>query len=284
MMTSKEDVVDTNEQDKTITKKDLMKVFWRSFSMEWSWNYERQGHMGFAHAIMPIIKKLYKTKEERAEALKRHMEFFNTTPHLSTLILGITAAMEESNAKNKNFDTSSINNVKVGLMGPLAGIGDSFIWGTLRIIATGVGTSLALQGNILGPILFFFIFNGPAMALRYFGMMGGYKLGSGLLAKIQKSGLMENLTFGAAVLGLMVIGAMTASMVGINIPTMIGQGDAAVTVQSIFDEIMPCILPLGFTGFIYYLLHKEIKVTTILIIITAIGIAGAFFGFLGVVG
>lgn len=285
MTTSKQDtVVETSEQTNEITKKDLMKVFWRSFSMEWSWNYERQAHMGFAHAINPIIKKLYKTKEERAEALQRHLEFFNTTPHISTLILGITAAMEESNAKNKNFDTSSINNVKVGLMGPLAGIGDSFIWGTLRIIATGVGTSLALQGNILGPILFFLIFNGPAVALRYFGMMGGYKLGSGLLEKIQKSGLMENLTFGAAVLGLMVIGAMTASMVGINIPMMIGQGDAAVTVQSIFDEIMPCILPLGFTGFVYYLLHKDVKVTTILIIITAIGIAGAFFGFLGVVG
>lgn len=279
MMTS------NNENKNTlITKKDLMKVFWRSFTLEWSWNYERQGHMGYCYAISPILCKLYPDKEDRAQALQRHLEFFNTTPHIATLILGISAAMEETNAKEKGFDVDSINNIKVGLMGPLAGIGDSFVWGTLRIIATGIGTSLALQGNILGPILFFFIFNIPTQLLRYFGIMGGYRLGSGLLEKIQKSGLMENLTFGASVLGLMVIGAMTASMVAIEIPIKVGQGEAAMTIQSICDEIMPGILVLGFTGLIYYLLNKNVKVTTILLLMTALGIAGAYFGFLGVVG
>ena len=91
-----------------------------------------------------------------------------------TLILGISTAMEEENALDENFDTSSINSVKAGLMGPLAGIGDSFMWGTLRIIATGIGTSLAMNGNILGPILFFLLFNIPHVILRYICMMGGY--------------------------------------------------------------------------------------------------------------
>ena len=126
--------------------------------MEWSWNYERQSNMSYSFAMIPIINKLYKTTKDKSDALKRHLEFFNTTPHISTLMLGISTAMEEINAKSDGFDTSSINNVKVGLMGPLAGIGDSFFWGTLRVIATGIGTSLALQGNILGPILFLLVF------------------------------------------------------------------------------------------------------------------------------
>lgn len=201
-----------------LTKKDINKVFWRSFGMEWDWNYERQMNMAYCYSLLPIIEKLYDKKEDRVAAMQRHLEFFNTTPHLSTLILGISAAMEESNANDPEFDTESINNVKISLMGPLAGIGDSFIWGTLRIIATGVGLSLATKGNVLGTILFLLIFNIPAQGLRYYLMNAGYKLGSSFLEKVQKSGLMETLTYGAAILGLTVIGAMTAENVSVNIP------------------------------------------------------------------
>lgn len=281
-MTSNESNNSTQPSTETVTKKDLMSVFWRSFSLEWSWNYERQMNMSYCYAIMPIIKKFYKTKEQRAEAMKRHLEFFNTTPHIATLILGITAAMEESNAKDKNFDTSSINNIKVGLMGPIAGIGDSFIWGTLRIIATAIGLSLATQGNILGPILFLLIFNIPAQGLRYYLTDMGYKLGTGFLEKIQKSGMMEKLTYGAAILGLMVIGGMVATMVSVNVPLMIGEGDSATALNDIFDSVMPGLLPLGFTFFVYWLLGKNVKTTTILVICAVIGLLGALFGFLGV--
>lgn len=278
--TSKENKILNAQGDKNITKKDLMKVFWRSFTMEWSWNYERQSNMSYTYAMIPIINKLYKTTKDKSDALKRHLEFFNTTPHISTLMLGISTAMEEINAKSDGFDTSSINNVKVGLMGPLAGIGDSFFWGTLRVIATGIGTSLALQGNILGPILFLLVFNVPHILVRYLFMFWGYNLGAGVLDKIQKSGLMESLTYGAAILGLMVIGGMTAEMVAVNIPLSIGSGDSAIPVTDILNGIVPGILSLGFTGFIYTLLGKGFKTSTILVIIALIGILGAFFGVL----
>ena len=278
--TSKENKILNAQGDKNITKKDLMKVFWRSFTMEWSWNYERQSNMSYTYAMIPIINKLYKTTKDKSDALKRHLEFFNTTPHISTLMLGLSTAMEEINAKSDGFDTSSINNVKVGLMGPLAGIGDSFFWGTLRVIATGIGTSLALQGNILGPILFLLVFNVPHILVRYLFMFWGYNLGAGVLDKIQKSGLMESLTYGAAILGLMVIGGMTAEMVAVNIPLSIGSGDSAMPVADILNGIVPGILSLGFTGFIYTLLGKGFKTSTILVIIALIGILGAFFGVL----
>ncbi len=190
--------------------------------------------------------------------------------------------MEESNANDPNFDTASINNVKVSLMGPLAGIGDSFIWGTLRIIATGVGLSLATKGNILGTILFLLIFNIPAQGLRYYLMNAGYKLGSTFLQKIQQSGLMETLTYGASILGLTVIGGMTAENVSVNIPFAIGSGDEATTIGDICNNIMPGLLPLLFTLLVYYLLkNKNMKTTTLLVIFVVIGLAGSFFGILG---
>ena len=265
-----------------ITKRDLNRVFWRSFGMEWSWNYERQQNVAFAYSLIPIIEKLYKSDRDRAAALKRHLEFFNTTPHLSTLVLGIVTSMEEKNAEQEDFDVDTINSIKLSLMGPLAGIGDSFIWGTLRIIATGVGLSLATQGNVLGPILLLLIFNLPAQGLRYYFMHTGYKLGAGVLAKLQANGLMDKLTYAASVLGLMVVGAMTAQNVSLNIPVVIGSGEEATTIGDICNNIMPGLLPLGFTLFIFYLLKaKGVKTTTLLMLCALIGLVGAFFGILG---
>lgn len=266
-----------------LSRRDLNRVALRSLGMEWDWNYERQMNMSFCYSMLPIIKRLYPKKEDQAAAMRRHLEFFNTTPHLSTLILGITAAMEEQNAADPAFETDSINNVKVSLMGPLAGIGDSFIWGTLRIIATGVGVSLASQGNILGPLLFLLLFNIPAQGLRFYLMHAGYKLGSGFLQKIQQSGLMETLTFGAAVLGLMVIGGMTAENVSVVVPLTIGSGETATTLGDICNTIMPGLLPLAFTLLVYWLVSKkQVKTTTLLLLCVAVGLAGSFFGILGV--
>ncbi len=283
MTTTSNDAAVRTTDERKLTKKDLNRVAIRSLGMEWDWNYERQMNMAFCYSMLPIIKKLYPNKDDQTEAMQRHLEFFNTTPHMSTLILGITAAMEEQNANDPEFETESINNVKVSLMGPLAGIGDSFIWGTLRIIATGVGVSLAAQGNILGPILFLLLFNIPAQGLRFYLMHAGYKLGSGFLAKVQESGLMEVLTYGASVLGLMVIGGMTAENVGINVPLVIGSGETATTLGDICNTIMPGLLPLAFTLLMYWLVSKKnVKTTTLLVALVVVGLVGSFFGILGV--
>lgn len=283
MTTTSNDAAVQTADERKLTKQDLNRVAIRSLGMEWDWNYERQMNMAFCYSMLPVIKKLYPNKDDQVAAMQRHLEFFNTTPHMSTLILGITAAMEEQNASDPEFETESINNVKVSLMGPLAGIGDSFIWGTLRIIATGVGVSLAAQGNILGPLLFLLLFNIPAQGLRFYLMHAGYKLGSGFLAKVQESGLMDILTYGASVLGLMVIGGMTAENVAITVPFVIGSGETATTLGDICNTIMPGLLPLAFTLLMYWLVSKKnVKTTTLLVALVVVGLVGSFFGILGV--
>ncbi len=276
--TSNQGSAPRDEQDTSIHQKDLNRVFWRSFQMEFSWNYERQMNLAYTYAMIPILKKLYKRKEDLSSALKRHLEFFNTTPHIATLMLGISTAMEKQNADDPEFDSATINNVKASLMGPLAGLGDSFYWGTLRLIATGIGTSLALQGNILGPILFLLVFNVPHIFLRYLFTKFGYKLGTGFLYRLQQNGMMGNLTLGAAILGLMVIGGMSASMISINVPLTLGSGEGATKVQDMLNNIMPGLLPLSAFGIIYWLLKREVKPTTILVGIAVVGILGAWIG------
>ena len=175
------------------------------------------------------------------------------TPHIVTLMLGISTAMEQENSESEDFDDNSINNIKTALMGPLSGIGDSFFWGTLRLIATGIGTALSLKGNILGPIMFLLIFNIPHIIIRYLLVKLGYKLGIEFLTKLEKTRAMEKLTFGASILGLIVIGAMAARMIEITIPLSLGSGDNAIGVQGILNDIMPGLLQLGTFGAVYYL-------------------------------
>lgn len=251
--------------------------------MEHAWNYERMMHMGYAWALMPILKKLYPDDENFKEALTRHLEFYNTTPFIISFPLGISAAMEEERANNMDtFDTKSISEVKTALMGPLAGIGDSIFWGTLRIIATGIGTSLALQGNILGPILFLLTWNIPSLLCRYILSFVGFNLGTEVITQANEHGIMEKLTKAASIVGLAVAGSMTAEMVNVNIGFSLGSGEAATTIQEILDGIIPGIPTLLIFWLSWVLLKKKVSPLIIMLIMLAMGLIGAYTGILAV--
>ncbi|MDU2558590.1 MAG: PTS system mannose/fructose/sorbose family transporter subunit IID [Anaerococcus prevotii] len=270
-------------QNSIITKKDLRKLGFRTLPMEHAWNYERMMHMGYAWALMPILKKLYPDDENFKEALTRHLEFYNTTPFIISFPLGISAAMEEERANNMDtFDTKSISEVKTALMGPLAGIGDSIFWGTLRIIATGIGTSLALQGNILGPILFLLTWNIPSLLCRYILSFVGFNLGTEVITQANEHGIMEKLTKAASIVGLAVAGSMTAEMVNVNIGFSLGSGEAATTIQEILDGIIPGIPTLLIFWLSWVLLKKKVSPLIIMLIMLAMGLIGAYTGILAV--
>ena len=260
----------TISPESKITKKDFNQCFWRSLTLDSSWNYERMQNIAYCYMMAPIIRRLYENKEDRAAALKRHLEFMSVTPHISTLLVGISGAMEEENAKNPDFDENSINAVKSSLMGPMAGVGDSFFWGTLLLIAAGVGVSMASQGNIMGPILFFLIINIPHFILRYLCLDKGFKYGTQFFKDISSGGIITKITEAATMLGLMVIGGMTAANVNFNLAINVGSGDWAEPLQNYLDEIMPGLLPAALFGIMYWLLGKKVKTTTILIAVMVI--------------
>ena len=266
--------------EKKVGRKELMSVFWRSFTINASYQSERQMNQGFVYSLTPVINKLYDKKEDRVEALQRHSEFFNVTPMVSPFVMGITAAMEEENANDESFDAKSISAVKSALMGPLSGIGDSVFWGTLRPLAAGIACSLALAGNAVAPVLFYVLFNVFNVACRYFGLFKGYELGTSLLSKMAASGIMQKVFLGASIIGMLVIGAMTASMVSVNLALAIGEGDSAILLNDVINGIMPKMLPLLVTLLLYRLIRKGWKVNTLLVAIVVVSIVCCFFGIL----
>ncbi|HEX9511166.1 MAG TPA: PTS system mannose/fructose/sorbose family transporter subunit IID [Puia sp.] len=258
-----------------LSKRVIRSLFFRSLALEANFNFETWQNTGFAFAMIPALKKLYPTKDRMSRALKRHLQFFNTSPYGSTFILGITAAMEEQNSRDEDFDEDSINSVKLGLMGPLAGVFDSLFWGTLKVIAAGVGTSLALKGNILGPVLFLLLFNIPHLALRYKLTFTGYRAGTRFLQNLAKTNAMDKLTSGAAIVGLMVVGAMPATLMSVKTSLTIGRADHGIAVQGILDQIVPAIIPLALTLLVYYFIQKNIKTTYLLLGLLMAGFIGS---------
>lgn len=265
---------------KKITKKELRQVFWRSFALQGAFNYERMQNLGYAYAMIPVIKKLYDKHDDQVKALNRHLEIFNTTPAVSTTIMGISAAMEEQNANDSNFDSNSINAVKASLMGPLAGIGDSLFWGTFRIIAAGIGVSLATQGNIFGPILFLIMFNIPHLFVRIAGLKLGYRVGVNSLERIQREGLMEKIMAMTTTVGLVVVGGMVATMLKLKTPLELDINGAKVVLQDILDQILPNMLPLIATFIVYGLMKRKVSITKLTLGIIVVGILLHWIGLL----
>jgi fructoselysine/glucoselysine PTS system EIID component len=258
-----------------ITNGDLRWMFLRSMALEANFNFETWQNTGFAFSILPALKKLYPGKEAMAAALRRHLQLFNTSTYGSTLIIGLTAAMEEQNSRDADFNSESINSVKLGLMGPLAGVFDSLFWGTLKVIAAGVGTSLALKGHLSGAVLFILLFNVPHLLLRYQLTFIGYRAGTRWLQQLARTHVMDKLTYGASILGLMVVGAMPATLMSIRTPLAFGGGDAGSGLQGILDSIVPAILPLGLTFLVYYFIKKGVKTTYLLLGLVVLGFVGS---------
>jgi len=254
-----------------LTRKDLKKVFWRMQILQWSWNYERMQNLGFLYVIKPILKKLYANspKEEKVKAMKRHLEFFNTNPIISGPIFGVTMAMEE---QGKNGLGQAISSIKVGLMGPLAGVGDSIMWLTWRPICMSIGAAFAAQGNIIGIILALLLFNLVNISMKYYGIQFGYEKGSSFFQDAKNTGIIQRYSTMATVLGLVLIGGLIPQMVAVKIPFIAVVGEVKVEIQNVLDAIMPSLLPLGVTLLCYFYLKKGKSSVALLLIIIVLSI------------
>ncbi|MFL2123845.1 PTS system mannose/fructose/sorbose family transporter subunit IID [Marinilactibacillus psychrotolerans] len=198
-----------------LTKKDRIAIWLRSTFIQGSWNYERMQNGGWAFTMIPAIKRLYKTKEDRAAALERHLEFFNTHPYVASPIIGVTMALEEERANGVPVDDVAIQGVKVGMMGPLAGIGDPVFWFTVKPILGALAASLAISGNILGPILYFVGWNLIRMGFMWYTQELGYKAGSKITEDLS-GGLLQDITKGASILGMFILGSLVNRWVSIS--------------------------------------------------------------------
>src|SRR5699024_1709481 len=180
--------------------------------LQGSWNYERMQNGGWVYSMIPAIKRLYKTKEDCAAALERHLEFFNTHPYVASPILGVTLALEEERANGATVENKAIQGVKVSMMGPLGVIGDPVFWFTLKTVLGAIAATLAVSGSILGPLIYFIFWNLFRMSFMWSTQEGGYKAGSKITEDLS-GGILKVITKGASILGMFIIGEFVNSWV-----------------------------------------------------------------------
>lgn len=281
---SKEEIPVATTKDVSLRKK-IWQFFWRSWAIQDSWNYERQMNMGFLYGMVPTLDRCYpdgsdpQQLERKKEAYRRHMAFYNCTPQTSAFVLGLSASMEESYAKDPaSLDPDSINAVKTSLMGPLSGIGDSFFQGTIRVIAFGLGVQLAQQGSILGPILAMVISIIPSVLITWFAAKLGYQGGHQYLQKLQSGNMMDKVMYVCGIVGLMAVGGMIATLIGATTPATFSEG--TLVIQDILDSIMPQMIPLALTGIMYWLIKRGVKTGWLLVIAIVGGIVLSALGVL----
>jgi mannose/fructose/N-acetylgalactosamine-specific phosphotransferase system component IID len=270
---------------KKLTRKDLMAAFWRYIWMsQCGWNYERMQSVGYCYSMLPIFKKTRPGKEEFKEAFITNLNFYNTNPVVGTpLIMGAHVALEEAGA---SLDTTE--GLKVGLMGPLAGVGDTLVWAIYNSIIFSIGSIMALGGNAFGPIFVMIFIFFPYMAVRYWQYMWAYNQGTNLLSSLG-GGAIARITELATIVGLIVVGGFAPSIVRLTTPLAYSQettlaGEAitqTVEIQSSLDSIMPYLLPALVTYLAYWLLKSKgwtpVKVIFLLIVIGFVGGALGIF-------
>jgi PTS system mannose-specific IID component len=266
----------TGEEKKgLLTQQDLNKMFWRCFAFP-SGNAERHlaGTMLYVLSTA-TLPKLFKTKEELSVAMKRHLMFYNVQPTLTALVIGSTAAMEE-----QIEDKETIIAYKAGVMGPMAGIGDSIYWFTLRPIVMAIGASLALQGSIAGPVIAFVLWNIINLGTKYFYMNVGYKRGLAFMEQL-RGGLIDKITKAASVVGLMVMGTLTIYFVSVKTTLSIPLKDAEpMMLQPSLDGIMPGLLNLVALFLIMKLIKKGANPALLLLAIIAASLVLRVIGIL----
>lgn len=244
---------------------------------------------GIKAYVIPVDKSVAAYKDPKYDSFKTLFLFTNPADVVRAVkgasIMGIIAAMEEKRANGADISQQTLSGVKVGLIGPLAGVGDPIFWGTLRPVLAALGAGIALTGSIIGPIIFFVAFNALRLLTHWYGVQCGYEKGTELVDNIGGN-KMRYLTEGSSVLGLLVMGALVAKWTTVNMPLVLSeyvnaQGEIIVTtVQSILDSLMPSIVPLLMTFACMYLLRKGVNPLLIILGLFAIGIIGYAIGLL----
>ncbi|WP_232204476.1 PTS system mannose/fructose/sorbose family transporter subunit IID [Olsenella profusa] len=256
-----------------LTKKDLHKLGIRSIAEQAGFSFERMQAPGFTWSMLPCFEKLYpNSKKDMSEFMTYNMEFMNTEMHMATFLMGLELSMEE-----RHTDRNLIAGIRNGLFGPLAGLGDAIFWFTVLPISAGICCSLAQDGSALGPILYIAIWFFMAISRIWFAE-AGYNVGSKLIENIGTT--TKYLTEAAGILGMMVVGGLIPSYVTLAFSDDLVFGVGGTTVQSVFDNIMPNVLPLALVFLIYWLFKKKANVLAIILGIIAFGILMSFLGWM----
>ena len=251
-----------------LDKKTLNKMVWMSCFLQASFNYERMQACGWLWGILPGLQKIHTNKDDLKASMAHNLDFLNTHPFLVTFVMGIVLSLEQ----NKT-ETQTIRSVRISAAGPLGGIGDALFWLTLVPITAGLTANIAMEGNILGAVLFLIIFNAVQFVVRWWLMHWSYNLGTKAVTMLTSNA--KEFTRAASILGIFVVGGLIANYGATSLRITVGS--PTINIQSLIDGILPKLIPLLITLGIYTLIKKGWTPVKCILLILVTGIVGCAF-------
>lgn len=272
------------EKQTLVSKKDLVKAWWRwTTAVEVPVSFDRMQALAFGYSMNGVMRKIYKDKpEELKDAMKRHTSMFNTNCDWGSIIHGITISLEEQRALGHEDEITPemIQSLKIGLMGPLAGIGDSVDQGIVATIPLAIFVPMAQQGSVLAAFIPGLIYIAWSYFWSWTLFNKGYTLGKNSVLEILHSGAIKKVIDIASIVGLFMIGCLSASYVkGSTILEFAsGANGATTTVQSILDGILPNMLPFVVVMSMYlYITKRGPKFIRLMVYTMVIAVVLTFF-------
>ena len=270
---------------KKLSKKALTKSFhnWYYGNLT-CFSQEHMQTFGYLCSMLPLVEELYEGDEDKkASAMNTYTAFFNTEPQLGAVVIGITAGLEEARANGQeDVDDETINGLRAGLMGPIAGIGDSLVVGTVIPILLGIAMGMSAGGSPIGAIFYIIAWN----LFAYFGMrllyFKGYELGTKAV-EFLIGDIGEAIRESVTTLGGIVIGAVSATWVSVKTSFQLvnESGEAYMVLQEKLDSVFPGLLTACFVILCWWLMAKKqmspLKVMLLLVVIAFIGVLVGFF-------
>lgn len=274
-------IEETEEKKTIVTKKDLFKSWWRwTTAVEVPVSFDRMQALAFGYSMNSIMRKLYKyNPEELKEAMRRHTSMFNTNCDWGSIIHGITISLEEQRALgHKDITPEVIKSLKIGLMGPLAGIGDSFDQGIVATIPLAIFVPMALQGSVIAAFIPGLIYMAWSYGFSWFLINKGYSLGKNSVLEILHSGKIKKIIDIASIVGLFMIGCLSASYVKMSTIIEFVSDTSTVSLQSVLDGILPNLLPFSVVMLMYlYITKVGPKYIRLMVYTMILAIALTFF-------
>lgn len=237
----------------------LRKMFIMSHSVFMNFNMTKMEANCFTNTMAPAIEQVYVDDPEgKREAYLRHQAFFNTHAVALDFIAGLSYALEKDCAEGK-VPGQTIEAIKASLMGPTAGMFDSLFFNCLRVIGAGIAIGLCSQGNIAGTFIFILLYGVTQSILKWFLLKVGYTLGTTFIDSVYNSGLMQVATKAASILGVMMVGCMTATTVGFPLNWTVTIGDTSLVVLDLFESIYPGILSVAIVLIMLAFIKKGVR-------------------------
>ncbi|WP_276952925.1 PTS system mannose/fructose/sorbose family transporter subunit IID [Enterocloster lavalensis] len=242
-------------------------VFWRWYFLGGAgWNYEKMQGLGYYFSMLPMIKK-QKDEEARKTLAKTELQFFNTNNTMAPIIMGVDCALQDQTGAEA---ADTIAALKTGMMGPLAGIGDTLFHVIPSTIIGSIASYMALEGSPLALILWIFFGLLRMFCMKNFFSLG-YREGAKIVSEIGNR--LKKITKAANILGITVIGALIPSVVNARFAYEFSWGEVSISVQELADKIMPSLAPTLVVFFAYWMLgRKKMNSTRVTLLLVVVGI------------